>query len=425
MAFLGPSLRRTKVLDRPARRVAAAVLISLTVNAGLLLVLGALGAFDAPRPVDAKKVELAELSRETWEQNRTIRNAPTSPSAPPRLSPPARPPALAQEMEPTPPPKIDRPEPSPSPEVKERDRRQVVDVAPSADTRPSPDARFLSERDNRVEKETRSRLQGSGTWRNRAPLPIPGADGRKKGGEGGADDETREARRAREAAGRDGGKEKPAPEARPAPDGDRLARLDRPTLPRTGPDRPSAREGDRGAVGIPGLSGDAQEGKQRSGDPRLLPSLEDMSRIAAGPSSDALPADLEEGDVTALNTKSYRFATFWNRFKQDVADHWFPGIRYEIDARDPDGAVFGRSDRVTGLRIVLDASGAVKKIEITAPSGLDFLDRVAVKSVRDASPFYNVPAGLLDANGELSFEFGFLVGGSRGTPVRPRWQPPP
>jgi outer membrane biosynthesis protein TonB len=65
----------------------------------------------------------------------------------------------------------------------------------------------------------------------------------------------------------------------------------------------------------------------------------------------------------------------------------------------------------------------VKSIEVVSPSGLDFLDRVAVKSVKDASPFYNVPRGLLDAKGELSFEFGFLVGGSRATPVRPRWQP--
>lgn len=402
MAFLGPSLRRKKVIDRPVWRFLAAAWISLAVHAGILLALLLAGvlATMVPKLLRSEKVELAQVSEKDWEQNRTIRSAPV-PDVPPG------PVARLPRAEPPPPP----------PPQREERKKQVVDVAPSKDERPPDDPRFLSERNSRVEKETRSRLQGTGKWRNRAAAPTPGED-RKTDGAGG--EGTKQARRGQAGTDEEGGKKR-VPEDRPAPDGDRLARLDRPALPRTRPDGPGGRDED--GSGIPGLPGEPGEGKQPLGDPRLLPSLEDMSRIAAGPSNDALPADIEEGEVTALNTKAYRFATFWNRFKQDVADHWFPGVRYEIGARDPDGATFGRSDRVTGLHIVLDGSGAVKSIEVVSPSGLDFLDRVAVKSVKDASPFYNVPKGLLDAKGELSFEFGFLVGGNRGIPVRPRWQP--
>ncbi len=402
MAFLGPSLRRKKVIDRPVWRFLASAWISLAVHAGILLALFLAGllATMVPKLVRPEKVELAQVSEKDWEQNRAIRRPGPGPA-------PGPVPALPRAEPPPPPP----------PQREER-KKQVVDVAPSKDERPPDDARFLSERNSRVEKETRSRWQGTGKWRNRAPVPMAGED-RKRDGAGGADERAKQARQGQAGTNEQGGKGKRAPEALPTPDGDRVARLDPPTLPRT-PRGPGDNED---GPGIPGLPGEPRGPKEPPGDPRLLPSLEDMSRIAAGPSNDALPTDIEEGEVTALNTKAYRFATFWNRFKQDVADHWFPGIRYEIDARDPDGATFGRSDRVTGLRIVLDGSGAVKSIEVVSPSGLDFLDRVAVKSVRDASPFYNVPRGLLDAKGELSFEFGFLVGGSRGVPVRPRWTP--
>ncbi len=81
--------------------------------------------------------------------------------------------------------------------------------------------------------------------------------------------------------------------------------------------------------------------------------------------------------------------------------------------------------RGAAARPALDREGAVKDLKIVSPSGLDFLDRVAVKAVRDASPFYNVPAGLLDASGELAFDFGFYVdlGRGRGVPTRPVYSP--
>ncbi len=398
MAFLGPSLRRVKVPDRPVRRGLVAGLISLGVNAGIVLGLAAAGAFDAPAPMKQEKVELAQVTVRDWERNRTIRDpAAVAPApVPPQEKPPAPPP-------PPPPPEPGKPGP-------------VVDTGPAND-RVSDAARYASERNNRVEKETRSRWQGTGNFKNRAPAPIVGDTDRRRGGERGSDDESREAREGQRGTNEKGGK--PLPESRPAPAEDRLALHD-PAMPRAGvspPSRPGA-EGD--ATGIPGLPGDPQDARRKSGDARLDPSFQDMERITAGPSFDALDPEIEEGDATALNTKSYRFATFINRFKQDVADHWAPAARFAISARDPEGATFGRNDRITALRIVLDRTGALKNVEVAEPSGLEFLDRVAVKAIRDAAPFYNLPAGLLDANGEYSFVATFTIEGFRSIPVRRR-----
>ncbi len=411
MAFLGPSLRRKRITDRPASRVAVAALVSIALNAVVLLVVARLGGFELTAPVEPTRIALESLSPEQWQQNRAIAGGARVPSfaPPPAAKPPPEPAARQPEAKP-PPDETKAP-------------GQVVDVAPSKDSRPPDKARFLSEHDSRVEKETRSRWAGSQVWKNRAPAPVQGGStaAQREAGQGGDAKEAREAKAGQ--GGTDGKAGKEGSTSKPAPSGsdERLAMLEPPQLP--GRNRPGEQQrppGEEG-MGAPGAPGQPQEGQKKAGDPRLLPSVESMSRIAAGPSADYIDRDVEEGDATALNTRAFKYATFWNRFKQDLSEHWFPAVRSGSGARDPDGTTFGRQDRITGLRIVLDAGGAVKDIRVIAPSGLDFLDRIAIKSVRDASPYYNVPPALLDAKGELAFDFGFLVEGNRGVPIRPRF----
>jgi TonB family protein len=319
------------------------------------------------------------------------------------------------------------------PPPEDKPKGQVVDVAPSDDSRAPDKARFLSDRDNRVEKETRSRWAGTEVFKNRAPAPVHGdqqGEQRPKAvGEGGKDRETRQAKAGQGGANGSAAKEAPRKEEtarKPSPD-ERLALLEPPQKPGLLEPRPPA-PGDKspapGEEGLanPGAPGEQQDGQKKLGDPRLLPSVPSMSRITAGPSSDYIDRDVEEGDATALNTKGFKFATFWNRFKQDVVGHWRPAIVY--NERDPDGSLFGsRAERATTLHVVLDANGSLKDIKVVEPSGLDFLDREAVRAVRAASPFYNVPTGLLDEKGEVTFSFGMVLVMDRPVPVRPRYQP--
>jgi hypothetical protein len=403
MAFLGPSLRRKRVADRPMARAVVAGAISLGVHGLVLVLLVIAGAFSLVRPLQSERVDLAQLSSEQWAENRAIDGQAPPPTVPlpPTVAPPVPAPAPA------------RPPPEP------KRGGQVVDTGPGNDRAPDH-ARFLSERNNSVEKETKSRWAGTELFEHRAATPVPGGAAKKKAGEGGNDAETREAREAR--GGKGGRQRTPDERTDVAQEGDRVAMADPPRLPAVDPRRwGQAGEGDDEGLGAPAPAQEAQAGSRKAGDANLLPSVESMSQIAAGPSNDAIDDDVEVGDGTALNTRAFRFATFWNRFKQDVSGHWFPAVRYDLTSRDPAGTIFGQRGWLTELRIVLDGSGAVKEVRVTGPSGLDFLDRVAVKSVRDAAPFYNVPPSLLDTKGELAFEFGFLVSDERGTPVRPRY----
>jgi TonB family protein len=127
--------------------------------------------------------------------------------------------------------------------------------------------------------------------------------------------------------------------------------------------------------------------------------------------------DVEEGDETLLNTKEFKFASFFNRVKRSVAQHWNPGREYE--RRDPKGNVYGFKSRLTVLLIVLTPEGAVKRIVLDQPSGLGFLDDEAIRAFRAGAPFPNPPRRLVDARtNEISFRFGFQFEILRGPSFR-------
>jgi TonB family protein len=409
MAYLGPSLRRRKVRERPAARTFAAIALSLLANLVLLTVLAAAGVFDVKAPKDVKPVALAPLSAEQWQRNRALSGeAPRAP-APARPKPPAKaePQAPLAKAEPQKPP------------PEERAKGQVVDVAPSADDRkPEGETRFLADRNNRVEKESRSRHAGTKRWENTLPSPSEG-DAKAKG----AQTPGEEGRAQTARAGREGAPPKPAPAPAPAParpSGEKLA-----LAPRL--------EGDA-AVRIPGMnaplrdtpptpprqpapgagpSGDG-DGGERSGGPRidLRPDAAMLARIAGGPSPDRLDG-VEEGDVTALNTRSFRYATYIVRVNKAIYSNWDPNGAYQ--ARDPDFRMYPVRDRTTAFEIVLDATGQLEAVRIVAGSGLDFLDQEILRAVRNAAPFPNPPAGLLqDGRVRLGvFEYTLV---NRGAP---------
>src|SRR5690606_17407421 len=105
------------------------------------------------------------------------------------------------------------------------------------------------------------------------------------------------------------------------------------------------------------------------------------------------------GELTALNAKQWKYASFFNRLKRDVVQHWRPDTVYA--RRDPTGNVYGNKDRVTYLQISLTPSGAVSKVVVAQSSGIDELDQEAERALRAAQPFPNPPQALVDSRSQL------------------------
>jgi TonB family protein len=140
--------------------------------------------------------------------------------------------------------------------------------------------------------------------------------------------------------------------------------------------------------------------------PDLTPTEEQLARAIGGRTTQDALKDIDDGDETALNSKRWRFASFFNRIKRQVAEHWHPDEVYR--QRDPTGAVYGRRNRYTELRVSIKPDGNLSNISLALPSGLEFLDDEAIEAFKQAGPFPNPPRQLVEANGTINFGFGFL-----------------
>lgn len=136
----------------------------------------------------------------------------------------------------------------------------------------------------------------------------------------------------------------------------------------------------------------------------LRPSREVLERAAGGGSVDHL-ADVEEGDETALNTRQWVHASFFNRMKRRVRQTWDPVSVWRQN--DPTGAVYGLRTRVTRVRVSLTPTGALARVIVVAPSGVELLDDEAVRAFQAAAPFPHPPGALVGDDGLITFDFGF------------------
>ncbi len=138
----------------------------------------------------------------------------------------------------------------------------------------------------------------------------------------------------------------------------------------------------------------------------LTPSQEEVARAVGSGTQDYL-RDVDEGEETALNAKKWKFATFFNRVKEQVRDHWKPVDEYR--RRDPSGAIYGAQDRLTQVHVQLRPDGSLAKVSLAQTCGVDFLDDTAMEAFKQAQPFPNPPRQLVQASGLIDFDFGFYL----------------
>lgn len=395
-------LRRNRVRTRTAVAFALALLAHIVFLAFVALwSLAGSGAGARPR-VHTQPIALRPLTEQQWRKNRGA-------NAPKESGGKAEPPKPLAEKE----PEKKRPEPIP--------KGQVVDVSPG-NREEDPNANYLAESSNRVKKETRSKNQ-TAFYRN--AMPKPSSNRSQEGG--GQDSVEKPAIAGNNGLGfderplKDPSKQKGALEVPNSRRRDELAlKLEKNGLG-TGP-RIGNRSESENIVGNstrlhvqPGEinpNNDPSPGARGSpGVATLLPSPSVMDKIAGAPANDHL-GDLEDGEGTYLNTKEWKYSTFFNRLKQSVGMHWDPNT--PIRQRDPTGSIYGGRDRYTILTVTLNETGAIKDIFVAKSSGLDFLDLEAVHSFERAQPFPNPPPGLVSADSTVRFNFGFFLemGGS-------------
>jgi TonB family protein len=288
---------------------------------------------------------------------------------------------------------------------------QVVDLAKPREEKRPEHARFAAEYDSTVEHETRkygrfdpneSQRSRGDSDRNRLAVPEQTRSGSTNpasspGALAMRDPQPRRPSSLRQAPRGSGSSEEQAPED---PEG---------ALSHAGGGRPrrASRQALEGGEPLP-------PGSDQSW---LVPSEAEIARAVGSGTQDHL-RDVDEGDETALNAKRWVHATFFNRVKEQVRNHW--KVAEEYQRRDPTGSIYGTQDRLTQVHVQLRPDGSLAKIMVIQPCGVDFLDDTAVEAFKEAQPFPNPPRQLVGRQnpGLIDFDFGFYFAISGAPHVR-------
>jgi TonB family protein len=264
----------------------------------------------------------------------------------------------------------------PDPEVPEPSKDKLVNLDRLVEERPPESTDHVSEFDNRVDRETRA------PNRRKTPGDTPSQPGDRPDADSSADQQS---------APQQHSSSKPLPLGRDAAARDLDGKRADSQAPRT----------DHEGVGNdPGRTG--------SLSPRQIRGLPEAMRKQPGShgSIDDLEG-IDDGDENILNSRRWKYASFFNRVRNGVAEHWNPQTVHR--ANDPDGRVHGTKTRRTKLIISLNPDGSLNRVRIEASSDVDYLDAEAIRAVRTAQPFANPPPGLVDPNtGLIEFGFAFI-----------------
>lgn len=397
------SAERQTRRTRASRRLALALLLSIALHAtvGLLLVQSGLLSFAAPSDSEAsprRQVSMRSFSADDWQRHRQRAPQPGMKAQKPRSAPPPQ-----------------KPKPEPPPKGK------VVATAPGNGERPE-DSKFLAETNNRVEKETVSRHRRA-DFRNVAPKPTgPKASLSSTTPDRAHSDSVPPAGEGGDALVQSQGGERQAIEI---PRQEASVERQRPTFEglsgvplRFEESRyAEAIDGNSHRLRLPSLGSGAGRMSRgvfgAGGLTTLTPSSAVLDRIAGAPAADISPEDgIEEGEGTYLNTREWKHASFFNRVKESVGQHWDPNALIAI--QDPTGEAYLFKNRHTLVAVTLDATGSLKSVRVTRPSGVEFLDKEAMDAFHRAGPFPHPPTALQNDRGEITFSFGFYLEVNRG-----------
>jgi TonB family protein len=355
------------------------------------------GLFPRPKIEKTTEVRLVALSEREWQQNRSTKAKAEVKDEERAAEEVAR--TTEEEKE----------------EEKDKDLKgQVVDVPPTPDSSRPEKAKFLSEHNTNVEKESVSRQQRKdyGIAQSRPTV----ADFSRKKAEP-VEDKVgdQEIAMVTRKQGQQGTPTKEEAMAFELPDVKKRQSLklkldmSMGSMSTFQSSEEVVGNSDRLRLRMGTLEQEAEQGGDQGQDKQTVamfkkPSLEQLDMVTGAPANDHI-RDVPKGEETMLNSREFRFATFFNRIKRGVSEHWSPGEVYL--RHDPYGNVYGVKDRYTVLNVELDSAGELHEVSVAQSSGVVFLDDEAVNAFQGASPFPNPPNGLVEHDGIIRFQFGF------------------
>ncbi len=116
----------------------------------------------------------------------------------------------------------------------------------------------------------------------------------------------------------------------------------------------------------------------------LFPSPANMLDTKNSPSSEYISDDIEEGDRVSLNTREFKYISYFSTIKRQIELIW----------KYPEAAYKKGMQGETTLEITINKDGRLGKVMVLKSSGYAELDNEAVNTIRLCSPFNPIPENL-------------------------------
>ncbi len=120
--------------------------------------------------------------------------------------------------------------------------------------------------------------------------------------------------------------------------------------------------------------------------------------------------DVDLGVETLLNTKEFKYYTYFNRIRRQLSQYWEPKVREKVATMFRQGrSIASENDKITKLLIILSPAGQLVKVQVISDSGVKDLDDAAIEAFRMAAPFPNPPKGIIDPDGTVKIRWDFIL----------------
>ncbi len=128
-------------------------------------------------------------------------------------------------------------------------------------------------------------------------------------------------------------------------------------------------------------------------------------------SSDALPQDVSIGSMTALNTDRLTYYSFYSRVNEAIYFRWNSRVKNSLDSFDRNYLrnVVRLNRWVTQAEILLRPDGKVHKVLIMKESGILQFDLAAANAFKEAARFPNPPKEMVQDDGFIHLKYSFTV----------------
>lgn len=130
--------------------------------------------------------------------------------------------------------------------------------------------------------------------------------------------------------------------------------------------------------------------------------------LSVGTSEDFL-RDVVEGDRTVLSTKEVKFFSYHYRVKELIQRFWRPNVQRKLAHVWGAGKQIRTDELTTKVVALLDEQGKLQRVRRVASCGVPEVDLAATEAFEAAGPFPNPPKGMVEDDGFVRLYWDFIV----------------